>query len=89
MNLKDIEIVAGQGDLTGALSQLKVFLESNPSDAAGWYLMGNFLRRMQRWGEAINAYNRADELDPGRGAKKAVESIYEILRFQNTDLMNP
>lgn len=89
MTLKDIEKLAGEGKLQEALRYLENLLENEPGNGAGWYLMGGFLRRMQRWGEAINAYNRAEELEPGTGAKRAVESIYEILRFQNTDLMNP
>jgi hypothetical protein len=41
------------------------------------------------WGDAINAYNKAKLIDPAGPAAAAVESIYDILRFVNADLMNP
>ena len=38
---------------------------------------------------AINAYNRAKLIEPEGPAAAAIESIYDIIRFVNTDLMNP
>ena len=46
-------------------------------------------RRHELWGDAINAYNRAKLIEPEGPAAAAIESIYDIIRFVNTDLMNP
>ncbi len=89
MCLQDIELLIKEGRRADAYRLLENLLEMEPNNSRAWYFMGNLLRGKQRWGEAINAFNRAAEIDPGSPASKAVESIYDILRFQNTDLMNP
>ena len=40
-------------------------------------------------GDAINAYNKAKMIDPTGPAATAIEAIYEILNYRNTDMMNP
>lgn len=54
-----------------------------------WIRTGQTFRQQQQWGEAINAYKKALELDPDGPAKVALEFIYEILEYRNTDLINP
>jgi len=85
----EIEQILREEGTVKAYSLLKEFLEKEPENAEAWYLMGGILRREQHWGEAINALNRAKFLNPSGPAAHAIEHIYEILRFQNTDLMNP
>lgn len=51
--------------------------------------MGEEHRRKEEWGEAINAFQKALELQPEGAAKVALEFIYDILDFRNTDLLNP
>ncbi len=89
MSLQDIELLIKEGRRADAYRLLENLLDIEPDNSRAWYFMGNLLRGEQRWGEAINAFNRAAEIDPDSPATKAVESIYDILRFQNTDLMNP
>jgi cytochrome c-type biogenesis protein CcmH/NrfG len=64
-------------------------LDKEPGNSHAWYLLGGIYRRQQLWGEAINAYNKAKMIEPNGPAAVAIESIYEILNFRNTDLMNP
>jgi cytochrome c-type biogenesis protein CcmH/NrfG len=64
-------------------------LKKDPGCAHAWYLLGGIYRRQQLWGDAINAYNKAKLIEPGGPADAAIESIYDIIRFVNTDLMNP
>lgn len=87
--LLEIEQLLREGEIAKAHNELKIFLEKEPENAQGWYLMGGILRRQQQWGEAINALNKAKFLDPAGPAAHAIEHIYEILRFQNNDMMNP
>ena len=87
--LKEIEQILREEGAVKAHEELGKLLEKEPENAQAWYLLGGIYRREQQWGEAINALNRAKFLDPAGPAAHAIEHIYEILRFQNTDLMNP
>jgi len=88
-SLLEIEQTLCEGDVEKAHGQLLEFLEKEPDSDSAWYLLGGILRRQQLWGEAINALNKAKFLNPAGPATHAIDSIYEIIRFQNTDLMNP
>ena len=63
--------------------------EVAPDTWEGWYELGTKLRREQRFGDAINAYEKSRELNPEGPAGAAIETVYNILRFVNKDLMNP
>ena len=54
-----------------------------------WIRLGQEYRQKEEWGNAINAYQKALELQPDGPAKVALEFIYEVLAYRNTDLMNP
>ncbi len=54
-----------------------------------WYIKGNELRKAGLFGEAINAYRKACELDPESPAGAVIEIINDILDYRNTDLINP
>lgn len=88
-NLMEIEQILRKESVQKAHEELDKFLEKEPNNAEAWYLMGGILRREQNWGEAINALNKAKFLDPSGPAAHAIEYIYEILSYRNTDLMNP
>jgi cytochrome c-type biogenesis protein CcmH/NrfG len=88
-SLIEIEKTLSQGGIEKAFTELTDFLKVNPDNAKGWYLLGGIYRRQQLWGEAINAYNKAKMIEPDGPADAAIESIYDIIRFVNTDLMNP
>lgn len=85
----EIEALLRESKVEEAYSQLNALLEAEPKNAYGWYLLGGIYRRQQLWGEAINAYNQAKMIDPDGPAAVAIESIYEILNFRNTDMLNP
>lgn len=88
-NLLEIEQTLRDGEIEKAHEELLKFLEKEPNNDSAWYLLGGIFRRQQLWGEAINALNKAKFLNPSGPAAHAIDSIYEIIRFQNTDLMNP
>ena len=89
LNLSDIEALLRAGELEEAHQSLRDFVKREPDSPQGWYMLGNLYRRQQLWGDAINALNRAKLLDPDGPADAAIESIYNIIRFVNKDLMNP
>lgn len=85
----EIEALLREGKLEQAYDSLNRLLEKEPGNSYGWYLLGGIYRRQQLWGDAINAYNKAKMIDPEGPAATAIEAIYEILNYRNTDLMNP
>ena len=87
--LSEIEALLRAGGLEEAHQSLQEYVKRESSDPQGWYLLGNLYRRQQLWGDAINALNKAKLLDPDGPADAAIESIYNIIRFVNKDLMNP
>jgi len=87
--LPEIEALLRAGQLEEAHQSLRDYVKRQPGDAQGWYLLGNIFRRQQLWGDAINALGKAKMLDPDGPADAAIESIYDIIRFVNKDLMNP
>ena len=87
--LPEIEALLRAGQLEEAHQSLRDYVKRQPGDAQGWYLLGNIYRRQQLWGDAINALGKAKMLDRDGPADAAIESIYDIIRFVNKDLMNP
>lgn len=87
--IRDIELLLSDGKIETAYQELNEFLAANPKSAEGWYIMGGIYRAQELWGDAINSYNKAKLIEPGGPADAAIESIYDIIRFVNTDLMNP
>src|SRR5688572_23035853 len=51
--------------LQDLLKQLEARLEKNPDDANGWMLLGRSYASMQRYQQAISAYQRAYDLTRG------------------------
>ena len=87
--LSEIEALLRTGELEEAHQSLRDFVKREPDNPQGWYMLGNLYRRQQLWGDAINNLNKAKLLDPDGPADAAIESIYNIIRFVNKDLMNP
>ena len=54
-----------------------------------WIRLGQEYRQKQQWGDAINAYQKALELQPEGPAKVALAFIYDVLEYRNVDLLNP
>ena len=88
-NLTEIEALLRENRLEEAHQSLQEFVKVEADNPQGWYLLGNLYRRQQLWGDAINALGKSKMLDPDGPADAAIESIYNIIRFVNKDLMNP
>lgn len=58
--------------------------------ASWWYLNGMLEQKKEKWGNALNCYNRCLSLDAGHpSAPAAVEMVRSILTFWNPNLYNP
>ena len=87
-NLDDIQKLIDQGDLSNATTALREYIEAHPDSDNAHFLLGNIYRRQEDWQNAINAFQKAIELNPESPAVGAKESIYKILDFFNKDLFN-
>lgn len=84
-------LVNGNSDKTiinGVIVSLKQFIAQNPKSDDAYFLLGNAYRRREEWGEAMNAFQSAVELNPNSPAKIAYRSIQEVLDFFNKDMFN-
>ena len=57
--------------------------------AQDWYEQGNALRKQGQFGEAINCYIQAIELDPDSPAVEAKRMLDDIMAFYCKDMYNP
>jgi tetratricopeptide (TPR) repeat protein len=85
MKLTDINIY----DCENSLALLNEYIAENPADDNAYYLRGNIYRKMNLFGDALNDYRKALELNSQSRAAIAIEILNEILEFRNTDLLNP
>lgn len=58
-------------------------------DSQEYYRQGNECRRRGGFGDAINCYIKAIELDPDSPAVEAKSMLEDILNFYNKDAYNP
>ncbi|MDR1553611.1 MAG: tetratricopeptide repeat protein [Prevotellaceae bacterium] len=85
INLTDINI----HDYENSLDLLNEYIAQHPEDDNAYYFRGNIYRKMNLFGDALNDYYKALELNPQSEAAIAIEILNEILDFRNTDLLNP
>lgn len=68
--------------LDGLLKQLEARLQSNPDDVNGWLLLGRSHASMQRYPEAVKAYQRAYDLSRGENVD-AILGLGEALAMSD------
>ncbi|MDO4930754.1 MAG: hypothetical protein Q4E59_06445 [Bacteroidales bacterium] len=76
------------GETEEALALIEQGLQAG-DDAYLYYLKGNAHTKAADWRQAINAYLRAEELEPDGPATEAKRLLNQILEFYNKDLYNP
>ena len=55
-----------------------------------WLVRGNLKQKFQQWNEAINAYSKVLELEPGNPeAENQLHIVQNILNFWNPEMFNP
>lgn len=68
-----------------------LFLKIEQQEGVAYFLLkGAIEQKFQKWGEAINAFNKVLEIDSENvEAKNNLHLIQNILNFWNPDMFNP
>jgi cytochrome c-type biogenesis protein CcmH len=66
-------------DMETAIASLLQRLEDNPEDLNGWKMLARSHMSLQRFGEAVPAYERVMELEDGQNAQTLVDLALAIL----------
>ena len=74
----------------GRMRRLSERIEAEPDNAALRIERGKLHYGRAAWGDALNDFNRALEIDAGNcEARQYVEMVQEILAFRYKDIYNP
>ncbi|MGB5333109.1 MAG: tetratricopeptide repeat protein [Woeseiaceae bacterium] len=65
-------------DMESAIASLRQRLEDNPDDANGWNMLARSYMALQRFGDAVTAYERVMELEDSRNAQTLVDLALAI-----------
>ena len=86
--LKNIELLLKKDR---AIEAKKAFLQLDNENSLEYFLVrGKIEQKFQNWGDAINAFNQALEIDPENSeAQNNLQLIRNILNFWNPDMFNP
>ena len=86
--LKNIELLLKNDR---AIEAKKAFLQLDNENSVEYFLVrGKIEQKFQNWGDAINAFNQALEIDPENSeAQNNLQLIRNILNFWNPDMFNP
>jgi len=88
---KDLVKVSLLLDQDRAEEARKEFLQLQATESVEYFLIkGRIEQKFQSWGEALNAYHRVLEMEPGNIlAKNNLKLIENILNFWNPEMFNP
>lgn len=69
----------------------RIFKDISAEETAEYYFAkGMLAHKFQKWGEAINAFNKVLEIEPKNSdAKNNLHIIQNILNFWNPEMFNP
>lgn len=85
--LKQLQGIAGEENILEAVKVLDKAIDAQPEDEELFFMRAGFLYKLNRYGDAINDYNKVVELNPkNKEAAGKVDLIHTILRYHNTDI---
>ena len=71
-------------DMESAIASLQRRLQDNPEDVNGWNMLARSYMSLQRFGDAVSAYERVMELEDGQNAQTMVDLALAILSRDGT-----
>lgn len=82
VSVADLQNESNQApDFATAIQQLEQKITENPNDLEGQLLYGRSMMSMQQYGKAVNAYQKANQLDPNNA--NILTSLAEAIAFNN------
>jgi len=85
--LKQLQGTEGEKNILEAVKKLDEAIKTNPAEEDLYFLRAELFYKLNRYGEAINDYNKVVELNPGnKEAIGKIDLIHTILRYHNTDI---
>lgn len=87
--MQKINELITQNRLDEAIRLLDIQIKEGEADDNTYFTLGKLLWRLGRRSEAMDAYNRAAEINPESPAAVAIEQAKAIFDFYNPDLLNP
>lgn len=86
----DARTLFEQNELNQSLEVLNEILRENSADLPSLNLRARIHFKMQKWGNAMNDYAAALEIDPeNQEAKSGMEMAKSILGYFTPDMFNP
>ena len=76
---------AMQAELSGMAQTLAKKLESNPDNQEGWVMLGRSYRTLEKYDNAVSAYDRALKLSPDDGVKLERAEVLALKAQGNFD----
>lgn len=87
MDIEEIKQLIAVDKLEEAENELTRLLEQEESEAA-YLLRAGIYRKKEQFGDALNDYLSAEEINPAGVARQYIDQINEILDFYNTEMYN-
>ena len=85
--LKQLQGIEGAENILEAVKKLDEAIKTQPVDERLYFMRAEFFYKLNRYGAAINDYNKVVELNPGnKEASGKIDIIKTILRYNNTDI---
>lgn len=85
--LKQLQHTTGEENILKAVKMLDEAIKAQPDDEDFYFARAELLYKLNRYGKAINDYNKVVELNPeNKEAIGKIDLIHTILRYNNTDI---
>ena len=85
--LKQLQGIEGEENILKAVKMLDETIKAQPGDEELYFMRAEFFYKLNRYGDAINDYNKVVEINPeNKEAAGKIDIIKTILRYNNTDI---
>lgn len=87
--MQKIDELISQNRIDEAISIIQTHIDNNEADDSVYFTLGKLLWRTGRRSEAMEAYAKAESINPSGPAAIALQQARDIFSFYNPDLLNP
>ncbi len=88
MELSILKNRLAEGVSEALIQDFMEYISFHPESDEAYFLLGNAYRRQENWEYALNAYQKAMDLNTDSPARLAYDAIQEVLAFYNKDMYN-